>query len=90
MVTTINFKADSPAPAFSEVRNFSLSIFNIKFTGEVPFQTWLQTEESQQGGCLQGHIPVELLAAKGLLKPFRSFRKHYFGFLTISVTSSIS
>ena len=45
-VTKINFKADSPAPAFSGMRNFSLCILNIKFSGNVPFPTWLQTEES--------------------------------------------
>ena len=53
-VTKINFKAHSPAPAFLGMRNFSSCIFNIKFARNVPFPTWLQTEESQQGDCLLG------------------------------------
>ena len=53
-VTKMDFKANSPAPAFSGLRNFSSCIFNIRFTGEVPFPIWLQMEGSQQGGCLLG------------------------------------
>ena len=53
-VTRINFKTGSPAPAYTGLRNFSSCIFNIRFTGEVLFPTWLQTKGSQQGGCLLG------------------------------------
>ena len=53
-LTRINFKAGSLAPAFTGLRNFSSCIFNIRFTGEVLFPIWLQTEGSQQEGCLLG------------------------------------
>ena len=35
----IDFKAGSPAPAFTGLRNFSSCFFNISFTGEVLFPT---------------------------------------------------
>ena len=50
----VNFKADSPAPAFSGMRNFSTCIFNINFTGTESFQSMLQAEGSMQGDCLLG------------------------------------
>ena len=53
-VVQINFKASSPAPAFTGLRNFSSCIFTIEFTGRVLFPDWLQAEGSQQGVCLLG------------------------------------
>ena len=40
-LTTIDFKAGSPAPAFSGLINSNSCIFNISFTGEVSFPIWL-------------------------------------------------
>ena len=57
-LTQIDFKAGSPAPAFTGLRNFQSCIFDISFTGEVPFPIWLQTEGSQQGDCLLGSCHV--------------------------------
>ena len=53
-VVHIDFKASSPAPTFTGLRNFSSCIFNIEFTGGVFFPDWLQAEGSQQGDCLLG------------------------------------
>ena len=53
-VAQIDFKAGSPAPAFSGIRNFSSCFFEISFTGQVLFPDWLQAEGSQQGVCLLG------------------------------------
>ena len=50
----INFKASSPAPAFTGIRNFSSCIFTIEFTGRILFPDWLLAEGSQQGVCLLG------------------------------------
>ena len=50
----IDFKACSPAPAFTGIRNFSSCIFDIEFTGEILFPDWLLAEDSQQGVCLLG------------------------------------
>ena len=53
-VVQIDFKARSPAPAFTGLRRFSSCIFAIKFTGGILFPDWLQAEGSQQGDCLLG------------------------------------
>ena len=53
-VVNIDFKADSPAPAFTGVRNFRSCIFNIDFVGSGSLLTLLQTEGSRQGDCLLG------------------------------------
>ena len=53
-VAQIDFKAGSPAPAFTGLRNFSSCFFEISFTGQVLFPDWLQAEGFQQGVCLLG------------------------------------
>ena len=50
----INFKASSPVPAFTRIRNFSSCIFTIEFTGRILFPDWLLAEDSQQRVCLLG------------------------------------
>ena len=54
----IDFKAGSPAPILTGLRNFSSCFFNISFTGEVLFPTWLQAEGSLLGVCLLGGCHV--------------------------------
>ena len=49
-----HFKADSPCPAFTGIRNFPSCIFNVRFTGRVLFPCMLQAEGSIQGDCLLG------------------------------------
>ena len=53
-VVQIDFKASSPAPAFTGLRSFSSCFFDIEFTGRILFPDWLQAEGSQQGDCLLG------------------------------------
>ena len=50
----IDFKACSPAPAFTGLRHFSSCIFDIEFTGKILLPEWLQAEGSPQGDCLLG------------------------------------
>ena len=57
-MTRMDFKAGFPAPAFLGLKDFSSCVFNITFTGDVPFPIWLQTEGSQQGVCLLGSCYV--------------------------------
>ena len=53
-VTKIYFKAWSPAPAFSGVRNFQSAIFNIAFSGNIDLVKLLQSVGSMRGECLLG------------------------------------
>ena len=65
-VVKIDFKANSPAPAFTGVRNFSSCIFNVDFTGTESLLTLLQSEGSRQGDCLLGgcHICDKSLSVR--------------------------
>jgi hypothetical protein len=53
-LVNIDFKASSPAPAFTGIRNFSSCIFDIHFTGDLLLPDWLLAEDSQQGVCVLG------------------------------------
>ena len=50
----IDFKVWSPAPAFSGLRNFQRTIFNILFSGDLDLIKMLQTVGSTRGECLLG------------------------------------
>ena len=65
-VVKIDFRAGSPAPAFTGVRNFSSCIFNMDCAGAVPLITLLQSEGSRQGDCLLGgcHICDKSLSVR--------------------------
>ena len=49
--TKISFKAWSPAPAFSGIRNFQSAIFNITFSGNSNLEEMLQSVGSKRGEC---------------------------------------
>ena len=49
--TKISFKAWSPAPAFSGIRNFQSAIFNITFSGNSDLEEMLQSVGSKRGEC---------------------------------------